>query len=228
MAPAWFDTNNFWAAHNPRLLGSLSGTISGSEASYKQAFLRVPYVPTTGLLCGAGAVRGLTAPGDEHFGPEPPQLAIFGGGSPGGDQWADGLQDYGAYGLQVEAPLTPGWPLVDVVHVEECSRVVSLQWRTEDDPVGRPGVPPYWPEMDYVRLAVQFRRTHHSDGRPVWTGEYYLELYDYVTPPAGEVEPGEACPPLPKWPYNDVISISARGGIIPHRRTLGARGTIGP
>lgn len=201
--PNWFDDNNFWKQKGARTVLSAGGSIQGNPADFTNArtVCIAPFMQTSGQFCGAGAALGeMTDPDDpEHFGLEPPILRITAGkfdlSKP------DGCSDvYGWHSLD-EYDLIGNHINGDVNLVADAA---------DGGYVG--AYPPYVDTLDYVRVILYFRHNFWADGRPVWTGDYWLELYELTSAMGGEtpgvVEPEPVvCPTRATWPYRDPVRL---------------------
>lgn len=207
MAPIWFNENNFWREKGAHILAAGGGSIA-SKADFNQASVTIPWAPTPYLYCGAGAAYGeMTPPDDPHLSYEPPILRITAG------KYDYSLPDdksaiLGRHGLEPFAIIASQ------------TGEVGLQADDADEPwIGAyPDPQTGYPDIDdlqYLSLEVYFRHNTWQDGRPVFIGEWYVELYVYdesfndPDPGNGDVDPHEpiACPTRPPWPYRDPIRI---------------------
>lgn len=206
MAPIWFDEDNFWREKGAHILAAGGGSIAVPD-DINRASVTIPWHNTAYLYCGAGTVNGeLTPPDDPHFGYEPPILRITAG------RYDDSLPDgksaiLGRHGLQ---------PYEIVANI---TGTVGLQADASDDlwigAYPNPGTGyPSGPEMQYLSIGITFRKNKWSDGRSVFVGDWYVELYEYDEsfsdgggPGNGTTDPHEAitCPVRPPWPYRDPI-----------------------
>lgn len=203
MAPSWFDDNNFWKQKGAQTIASGGGHIGGGADDFKNARIACVHTfhPTTGVFCCAGAAYGeMTAPDDpEHFGFEPPILRITAG-------------KYDAAGYMGMSDVY-GWKSLDEYDIIGGMINGEAELIADAGDAGYIGAyPPYIADCDYVRVILYFRKNFWADGRPVWTGDYWLELYELTsamgggTPGIVEPEP-VACPPRPKWPYRDPVRL---------------------
>jgi hypothetical protein len=211
--PFWFDDYNFWKQKGAQTLATAGGHIGGAgneqfiEARVK---CKIPFHATSGQFCGAGAVYGeLTDPDDpEHFGFEPPLIRITAGKNDA--NMPDGCRD--VYGWESLDNYDICWQSGDVNLVADA--VDAGQW------LG--AYPPYVDTLDYVRVMLYFRKNRWGDGRTVFVGDWYVELYELTSqmsngdPGNGAEDPVVACPPRPPWPYRDpvrMISVPDSGRI---------------
>lgn len=204
MAPVWFNSDNFWRSKGARTLASGGGHIA-VPGDINQAAVVIPWSNTPYLYCGAGACNGeMTAPDDPHLSYEPPMVTIRAGkydpSLPNGRQSILGRR---------------GLDTFDVI--ADKTGEVGLQADGIDDPMYGPypkpniGYPPI-SELQYLSVEIRFRHNAWQDGRSVFIGDWWLELYvlddsNQPGPGNGDVDPKEpiVCPTRPPWPYRDPI-----------------------
>lgn len=215
MAPPFFDPNNFWAFHGATLLASGGGVIA-SYADIQESFVEIAFGGGAGQLCAAMAVAGEPTDPQAGFGPRTPTAYIVGG--------------YRAEGYF--------FPTVGNGHKGGMNTSHSFYSQTEtvnlievypDVPLENEK-PPYPPTMTTVLAGLGWPGGGSwADGRPVWTGEYWIEIYSYLraNDPSTVATPGNGdtdndpvtCPPRPPWPYREPIATVDGGGPARIRRS---------
>lgn len=205
-SPDYFDDNNFWKSKGAVILGTKEGSIGGSAADFANAKVEVPFHDTEGQYAAAIGTRGIShRPAADQDVSLEGVIAVIEGHMTGG--WA-----YGGYmrGPETWEPTT--WSASED-SVKDGMGVVALNTDDADDYyVG--GVPPYPLTTQKIVARCMFRHNFWSNGTPVWTGDYYIELYEYAPgmspglPGNGDAPPvfNLACPPRPPWPYRDPVS----------------------
>lgn len=219
MAPPWFDTQNYWATHGAVLLGSKQGALT-TLTQLQNAFIEVPIGPRDHVqYVGAAAINGDSTEPMEHMGPRAPAAYIAGGYYLSGEYFRAGFQ----HGL---ALTTNFWGTNN--------GTVNLVTGPPEVPEEF-AIPPYRAEMlfDNIRMGMSIQGGGiWADGRPMWIGEYYMELYLYskgtdpaYTPNLGyggdasqDTDP-VTCPPRPEWPYREPIAMVGNGGPARIRRS---------
>lgn len=217
MAPPWFDTENYWAVHGSTVLGTKQGSLN-SFAELQEAYIEVPCNVHDGAqYVGAAAIFGESTPPMEHFGPRSPSVWIAGGYYLEGYYFRNGFQR--------------GLALTDDFWGTNQGTVNLITY--PPDVPEEVSMPPYPPEMQTIRMGMSIPGGGvWTDGRPMWIGEYYMELmlYSRETDPASIGTPGfggdgsedstpVTCPPRPPWPYREPVAMVDGGGPARIRRS---------